>query len=604
MTRPIPEQASSAAVNTALLLALFEPGNDNPISHTIAQILAAGTPEWRGEWSDLAGQTLNVGNLVSHSNRYYIVRVQHVRTLQGPDSDSTNFALLNNWAGNYGSNDYYHSGSITLFRSRLWVNSDNVNPADPNPDDSANTKWHRLSPYSAGEIIDLIEAETGNDRLDASRLRNHPQASTSAPGDIQIASTAQIDAGTDNATAVTPAGAARRTGPRVTAAERAATTPETSVRQYSPSDIVDMIAEHASSGGLSTSEVEALFAVWARVSDTSRIPAAKLDTDVVLSAELTAAIAGFRSEAQINALINTAIDGLDAITNSGAYAAATAYEAGAFVRHGGNGTQASYLCISDAPANNAASEPGVGANWRNFWYRVGYEDGPPNALVNLTLAGRTVTATREGGTNPIQLNFPVTDRTERGERITNRALASGSTSAEARPIILTNPLSVVHGEGANSILSNVTGNDVTVAAGLYAVVMEVEVDPGATSGATRDRTFRFDIRDASDDSVIARSTSPALFGTRANRVSALALLNLNADTAVNHLIERSGDLEFAANFTITYFRWGENEDTGVGNVKTVEIGRYMQAADQSHSGMGRYRNSRANRHRPGRHVPL
>ena len=433
---------------------------------------------------------------------------------------------------------------------------------------------------SIGEIIDGIEAETGDDRLDASRLRNHPQASTTQPGNIEVATAAEGDTGTDSSRAMTPAGVRRQTGVRVSAAERTATTPGTSVRRFSVADIVAIVQAHAPASGLNEAQVLALFLEGARATGTARIPANRLDTDVVLSAELTAAIASFRSETQINALITAALNNLNEVTNAGPYAIGTAYTAGALVRHGGNGTQASYLCIQDIGANIAASEPGVGADWRTSWYRVGYEDGPPNAIVDLTVSGRTVTATREGGTNPLELNFPITDRTERGERITNRAQASGSTSVEARPIA-TDPLSVVHGEGANSILSGVSGNDVTVAAGLYAVVMEVTADPGTTSGATRDRTFRFDIRDASDNSVLARSTSPALFGTRANEVSALAFLNLNADTAVNHLIERSGDLAFAANYTITYYRWGENEDTGVGNVQTVEIGRYTVAADQT-----------------------
>lgn len=535
--------------------------------------------EWRGAWRDLSGQTIRAGDIVEHTGRYYISRVEHVRQQNGPDTQSANYALINNWGGTFDASGYYHAGSIVLYSGNLWVNSEDVLASDPNPDLTTNTKWHRLSPFSGTEIATLLEGLTGDDRLDASTLRNFPVATAAQAGVIEIASNTEADTGTDSARAMTPATVRRQTGTQVTPAERSANTPETSVRRFSPADIVAMIGAHATAGGLSSDEVLALFATWARVADTSRIPAAKLDTSVVLTNELTTAIADFRTETQIDNLITTALAGLDAVTNAGVYDNATAYEAGALVRHGGNGTQATYLCIVDAPASVPGSEPGVGTDWENSWYRVGYEDGPPNAITGASASGRTVTFTRESGRNPLEVNFPVTDRSERGERITFQAVAAGDTDAEAQPIA-TNPLSVVHGDGANSILSNVSGNDVTVAAGLYIVKVQSMVTPGGNTGQQRDQSFRIDIRNASDNSVLAQTTSPSLVGTAAQRASAIALVDLDADTAINHYIDRS-QLAIAANWTITYYRWGENEDTGVGNVRTVELGRYTVATDQS-----------------------
>ena len=532
--------------------------------------------EWRGSWGDLAGETIRAGDILEHTGRYYICRSDHTRQQNGPDTNSRLFALINNWGGAYSGNGFYHSGSIVSYNTALWVNDSDVLDSDPNPDDTTNTKWHRLSPLGLSDITTLLEGATGDDRLDASAaLRNLPQASTTRSGVIEIATDAEGDTGTDGGRAMTPEGVRRQTGPQVSAAERMASPAETAIRRFSPADIVNMIGQHG--GGLSQADVLALFSTWARATSTERIPANRLDSDVVLSAELTAAIANFQTATQVNALITTALNALDAITGGDPWDLGTAYTAGTLVRHGGSGTQATYLCIADVGANTAASEPGVGADWRTSWWRIGFEDGPPNALVGAAAAGRTVTFTRESGQNPIEVNFPVTDRTERGERITFQALATGATDAEAQPIA-TNPLSVVHGLGANQILSNVTGNDVTVAAGLYIVKLQALATPGGTGGAARDVTLRLDVRDASDDSVLSESTSPALMGTNAQRISALGLLDLDADTAVNFFIVRS-NLALAANFTITLYRWGENEGTGLGNVRAVSLGSYTPAAD-------------------------
>ena len=526
---------------------------------------------YRGAWTGLSSQTIRAGDIVTHTGRFYLCITTHVRVQNGPDTDSQRYILLDNWGGSYDTTSYYHAGSIVQSGDNLWVNDSDVLATDPDPGANGDTKWHRLSPFTAAEIVDMI-----------------PSASTATEGLIEIATNAEGDTGSDASRAMTPAGVRRQTGPRVSAAERSATTPETSVRRFSPADIVAMIGAHATSGGLSSSEVLALFATWARVADTSRIPANKLDTDVVLSSELTTAIANFRTETQINALISTALGNLDAVTNAGAYANGTAYEAGALVRHNGGGTMAAYLCIRDIAADVANSEPGVGSAWRTSWYRIGFEDGPPNALVGASAAGRTVTFTRESGSNPVEVNFPVADRTERGERITFQAISTGTSDTEASPIA-TDPLSVTHGEGANNILSGVSGNDVTVAAGLYIVKLVTRVDPTTGStGAQRDATIRLDVRDASDDSVLARSTTPGLISTSAQWVSAVALLDLDADTAVNHYIVRAdtSSIGLAANFSITYYRWGESEDTGVGNVKAVELGSYTPSTEVNGSNWG------------------
>ncbi|MCY4318379.1 MAG: hypothetical protein OXE76_04145 [Alphaproteobacteria bacterium] len=535
----------------------------------------AALEEWRGSWGDLAGQNIRAGDILEHTGRYYICRADHLRQQNGPDTNSRLFALINNWGGAYSANGFYHSGTIVTYNNALWANDSDVLDSDPNPDDATNTKWHRLSPLSLNDITTLLEGASGDDRLDASAaLRNFPVASADAAGIIELATNAEADAGADGTRAMTPAAVRRQIGPRISQAEIAAAVPETNVRQTSPSDIVGLIAEHA--GGLTQTQVLALFAVWARVDDNSTIPVAKLPADVVLSAELSAAIANFQTAMQVNALITTALNGLDALTGGDPWNGGTAYTAGSVVRHGGAGTQATYLCIADVAANVAASEPGVGADWRTSWWRIGFEEGPPNALVGATVAGRTVTFQRESTTNPLELNFPVEDRTERGESITMRAQASAQAAFEARPIAA-DPLSVVLGEGANSILSGVNGNDVMVAAGFYLVKAIANVTPAGGTGAMRDGAYKFDVRDASDDSVLSPSTTGAIIEGGAQELAAIALLNLPADTLVNHQVQRT-TLAFAANWTITYWRYGEAVQTGIGNVQAAPIGAYTPAA--------------------------
>ena len=54
----------------------------------------------------------------------------------------------------------------------------------------------------------------------------------------------------------------------------------------------------------------------------------------------------------------------------------------------------------------ATSYPGTGSAWEAQWERLAYFDGPPNAYIGLALVGETLTATREGGTNPTEIVLP------------------------------------------------------------------------------------------------------------------------------------------------------------------------------------------------------
>ena len=285
--------------------------------------------------------------------------------------------------------------------------------ANPYPqadeDKLADIEENATADQTADEIVTAIEGQTGNDRLDASTLRNHPQASTSQAGDIEIADNDETDAGTDASKAATPAGVERRLGPRISSAEIAAGTGG-SIRRYTPADIVAMILAHEAEGLTETevdARVRALVNDIAEAGNTGRWPKTKLPADLVDTAALTAAVADFVSGATITsertAAIAAAIAALNHVSDGGSWDEGTAYAEDTIVRHGG----ATYLSNIAVSANSASTtEPGVGSDWETYWDRLGYEDGPPNAFVGAALAGRILSFTRESGENPLQVTLP------------------------------------------------------------------------------------------------------------------------------------------------------------------------------------------------------
>ncbi len=296
---------------------------------------------------------------------------------------------------------------------------------------------------TASEIIGAIEGETGTDRLDFAALRDVPDSSTTAKGLVELAtsdetaaltdatravtpdslplasasqqglvelaSNAEADAGTDGSRAMTPATTSRQLGAQVSSAEVAAGT-ETGIRRYSPADIVAIVLAHEAEG-LTQAEVDArvraLVIDLALQGNSGRWPKGRLPADLVDTAALTAAVADFVPSNTITtertAAITAAINALSFVTDGGEWAAGTAYAAQTIVRHEG----ATYLSNVAVLANTAATtEPGVGTAWEDSWDRLGYEDGPPNALVNVTRDERVLTFTRESGQNPLNVELP------------------------------------------------------------------------------------------------------------------------------------------------------------------------------------------------------
>ena len=309
---------------------------------------------------------------------------------------------------------------------------------------------------------------------------------------------------------------------------------------------------------------------WAQTGNSDALPDNKIPAGIARDAEVTTRIANFRTETQINTIVATALAGYTEWEQD--WVLTSAYAIGAIVRHT-HGTQyATYLCHTATVANLATTEPGVGNAWASTWYRLGYSTGDPQSFVGVSLTGEDLTLTRASGANPVVVDFSglgtggggVTDTT-RAERITFQAIAGiGANAAvtEASPLA-TSPLSVVRPSGgSNQILSNVSGNDFTIAAGQYLFVGD-----GVATGDNVQRALELQIRDASDDSIIHASTNEFFSGTNAH-AEVLGTLDLEVDTVVNiafNSVRNTVGLE--ANWTLTLLRWGS--DSGSFGTRTV-----------------------------------
>ena len=129
------------------------------------------------------------------------------------------------------------------------------------------------------------------------------------------------------------------------------------------------------------------------------------------------------------------------------------------------------------------------------------------------------------------------DLNARVERINFDDVAPGGSNLELTPSA--GGISVVNGAGDPSILSAISGNDFTVAAGVYLV--NVHGDFNASSNVT----IGFDVRRASDDAELDQSNTVFIRSTRNIHTSRILLI-LAADTAINFFATRSGNISMSA----------------------------------------------------------
>ena len=146
MTRVIPEVPSTDPVNLSHLLAVFIAGQDDPITHTIADILAANPdnatdiviiPVWSSGDAAAAGQLTR-----SNSNKIFVCIngfSEGSAASQVRPEESANWQLITGFAGQWVSGDRYTHGSIVEHLAvPYYVCADIVNSVVSPPNDTTN----------------------------------------------------------------------------------------------------------------------------------------------------------------------------------------------------------------------------------------------------------------------------------------------------------------------------------------------------------------------------------------------------------------------------------------------------------------------------------
>lgn len=259
---------------------------------------------------------------------------------------------------------------------------------------------------------------------------------------------------------------------------------------------------------------------------------------VATDQEVANAIAALKGGAPVG--LDTLKELADAIglrlNDRGGYLPANAYKKHDIVRHT-MPAAAHYVATRDVPAGKS---PGVSSDWKTYWARIGFEDGPPNAFVGAALSDKVLTFTREGGTNPQEIALPTLEETnERIEKIEFDNIAGGDTDLELTPKS-TDPISVDLGDGDPEILSDISGNDFKVAPGLYLVDFSVTSGAGSVSAA-RNASLLIELRKTADNSMFPGGsfTSPRLSSSQ-RTLSVYGLIYVAAETSVNFYAVRSG----------------------------------------------------------------
>ncbi|MCY3933446.1 MAG: hypothetical protein OXH70_17190 [Acidobacteria bacterium] len=136
----------------------------------------------------------------------------------------------------------------------------------------------------------------------------------------------------------------------------------------------------------------------------------------------------------------------------------------------------------------------------------------------------------QGQSNPLA---PLASRLGRMESIAFANVSEipqgGPDNVELSPKS-TNPVSLLFGAAsAEAMISGVAGRDFTIAAGMYAVFVQGVVD----TNTGNDRTFRFDIRNASNNSVLVPTSASFFSADDKFSFISFSMLALAAPLSVN-----------------------------------------------------------------------
>ena len=139
---------AAATVHTAKRGSSTEPGTDAAWTQIIVGH-TSDVPGWRGEWVNLAGSAIRIGDMVRHRGFYYIAR-NDLTTRGGtaPDLDETNWDLISIVLGNYASDTWWPEGGIVKYEGNWWYSTEQVENTDPAPGTQNDTKWLQIGGYA------------------------------------------------------------------------------------------------------------------------------------------------------------------------------------------------------------------------------------------------------------------------------------------------------------------------------------------------------------------------------------------------------------------------------------------------------------------------
>ena len=164
------------------------PGTDTDwIKLVSATSSLAGFPRYRGEWADANGETTLEGDIWKHNEGYYIRRTGTADSPEtintggsGPDTDPTNYALIDAWDDNgWNTTRWYHEGTMLRHKEEVFIADRTINSDDPEPavggEFSSTIKWRQITGITPAmvqlrkDLEDQIHsADTARGRLQSS----------------------------------------------------------------------------------------------------------------------------------------------------------------------------------------------------------------------------------------------------------------------------------------------------------------------------------------------------------------------------------------------------------------------------------------------------
>ena len=151
--------SASSAITTPKRGSGTEPGTDSAWTQIIVGH-TSDVPGWRGEWDDLAGSAIRLGDMVVHRGFYYIAR-NDLTTRGGtaPDLDETNWDLISIVLGDYSDNTWWPEGGIVKYEGNWWYSTEQIENTDPSPGAQGDTKWLQIGGYATKDDIEQLRRD-------------------------------------------------------------------------------------------------------------------------------------------------------------------------------------------------------------------------------------------------------------------------------------------------------------------------------------------------------------------------------------------------------------------------------------------------------------